>query len=110
MDESDEVRGGIENGDVLEYAERISAQCLDAFPNEPEAWKDLPSLQRASNTSVQHSKSLGVIDVVAVRRRAAPAIGKSTVDSAGNSACSGSRGQNNGLEAHGTVSATKDEV
>ena len=73
---------------------------LDEQSNEPEGENDLPSLQRASNTSVQNSKSLSVVDVVAVRRRAAPAIGKSTVDSAGNSACSGSRGQENGLEAH----------
>lgn len=40
----------------------------------------LPSLQRASHTSVQNSKSLSVVDVVAVRRRAAPAIGESAVD------------------------------
>jgi hypothetical protein len=82
----------------------------DKQPTKPEEGKNLPSLQRASNTSVQHSKSLSVIDVVAVRRRAAPAIGKSAVDSAGDSTRSGSRGQKNGLEAHGTVLATKDEV
>ena len=78
--------------------------------NEPEEENDLPSLQRASNTSVQNSKSLGVVDVVAVRRRAAPAIGKSAVDSASNSTCSGSRGQEDGLEAHGVVLAIGEEV
>ena len=83
---------------------------LDKQSNESEEENGLPSLQRASNTSVQNSKSLGVVDVVAVRRRAAPAIGKSAVDSAGDSTRSGSRGQKNGLEAHGTVLATKDEV
>lgn len=41
-----------------------------------------------------------MVDVVAIRRRAAPAIGKSAVDSAGNSTCSGSTGQKNRLEAH----------
>jgi len=66
VDESDEVGGGIENGDVLEYAKWMSAQCLDACLNEPEEEESSPSLQRASNTSVQHSKSLGVVDVVAV--------------------------------------------
>lgn len=78
--------------------------------NEPEEENDLPSLQRASNTSVQNSKSLGVVDVVAVRRRAAPAIGKSAVDGAGNSTCSGSRGQEHGLEAHDVVLAFREEV
>lgn len=50
-----------------------------------------------------------MVDVVAVRRRAAPAIGKSAVDSAGNSACSGSRGQENGLEAHVVVLVIRKE-
>lgn len=80
---------------------------LDEQTNEPEEENDLPSLQRTSNTSVQNSQSLGVVDVVAVRRCAAPAIGKSAVDSACNSACSGSRGQENGLEAHSVVLATR---
>ena len=78
---------------------------LDQRSNEPEQETDLPSLQTASNTSVQNSKSLSLVDVVAVRRRAAPAIGESAVHSAGNSACSGSRGQEDGLEAHDVVLA-----
>ena len=81
----------------------------DKQPTKPEEGKNLPSLQRASNTSVQHSKSLSVIDVVAVRRRAAPAIGKSAVDSAGDSTCSGSRGQENRLETHGVGLAIREE-
>ena len=144
MDESDEVGGGIKNGDVLEDAEILSAHSrfgidalearnaldglhegsshkrdgggthgiggnLDEQSNEPEEENDLPSLQRASNTSVQNSKSLSVVDVVAVRRRAAPAIGKSAVDSASNSTCGGSRGQEDGLEAHGVVLVIREE-
>ena len=48
---------------------------LDEQTNEPEEENDLPCLQRASNTSVQNSQSLGVVNVVAIGRRAAPAIG-----------------------------------
>lgn len=48
---------------------------LDGQTHEPEEENDLPSLQRASNTSVQNSQSLGVVNVVAIGRRAAPAIG-----------------------------------
>ena len=76
MDESDEVGGGVENSDVLEYAEVLSAHwcprmAIDASCrwkswNEPEEENGLPSLQRASNTSVQNSKSLSVVDVVAI--------------------------------------------
>jgi hypothetical protein len=60
----------------------------------------LPSLRRASNTSVQDSESLSLIDVVALRRCRTPAIGKSSVDLVRSSACGSSRSQEDGLEAH----------
>lgn len=84
MDESDEVGGGVENSDVLEYAEVMSETDVHVCPltrrvggiriggvrdkiwDEPKGEIDSPSLQRASNTSVQDSKSLSVVDVVAV--------------------------------------------
>lgn len=60
----------------------------------------LPSLRRASDTSVQDRKSLCLVDVVAIRRRGAPSVGKGAVDGIGCSAGSGSRSQEDGLEAH----------
>lgn len=75
MDESHEVGGGIYDSDVLEDAELMLAYwCLCMAVDASYRWKPwiepkeengLPSLQRASNTSVQNSKSLGVVDVVA---------------------------------------------
>jgi hypothetical protein len=59
-----------------------------------------PSLGGASNASIQDSKSLRLVDVVALRRRRTPAIGKSAVDLFRSSACGGSRSQKDGFEAH----------
>lgn len=76
MDESNEVGGGVEDSDVLEDAGvmlvywcprmAVDASCMWTSWTEPGEENGLPSLQRASNTSVQNSKSLSVVDVVAV--------------------------------------------
>jgi len=48
-----------------DHGVRRTGATLDRWPHEPKK-SDSPSLQRASNSSVQNSKSLGMVDVMAI--------------------------------------------